>query len=249
MNNDFNIRGKNYEKALQTFPKARRPEENFLLRSIKPKNGQTILDLACGSGHFTKIVYNHTNGSTKLIGSDISNYFIKKLRKEKLKNTNFILNSETHIPLANKSVDTIFSYTGFHHFSNQSAMTKECERILKRDGKLFVFDIFDCSPNSKYMDDLLGKYSSTGHEGKYLTKEYTETLAFIAKFSKISFLKEKITRKFKTINDLTTFFKELHALSCSKKVVLKGLKKHLKIKKIKNEWHVSWPIGCVIFQR
>lgn len=248
MKNDFNIRGKNYEDALHAFPNARRPEESFLVRSIKPKNGQTILDLACGSGHFTKIIHEQTKGSVKLIGSDISNYFIKKLRKEKLKNVNFILNSEAGIPLSNKSVDIVFSYTGFHHFSNQSAMVKECKRILKKNGKLFIFDIFDCTPNAKYMDDLLGKYSSTGHEGKFLTKEYINTLAFLANFSKVLFLKKEISRQFNTLDEAAIFFKQLHALSCSKETVLKGLKKHLKIKRVKKEWHISWPIGCAVFQ-
>jgi len=246
MMNDFDLRGNQYYRTTLRYPQARQNELIFVKKWLKPKRGEKILDLGCGTGYVTSFLANQVGSRGKIFASDISTLMLKKIKNLNRKNIIIIKNSEKKIPIPNKSIDTIFSYTAFHHFKDQAALTKECFRLLKHGGRMLIFDITKDSPVSKYADDLWGKYCITGHEGKWLSKEYIDTLCYLAGFKKPKIIKGNTFREFNTLKDVGIFFKNLHSLSCSEKNVLVGLKKYLGIKKRKNKYIVPWRIDIAI---
>ena len=92
----------------------------------------TILDLGCGTGRFTEALAAHFDA--EVVGIDPSKKMLdqarRKLRDHRVR---YLLGRGEAIPLAEDSVDLIFTSMTFHHFNDPTFVTRECRRVL-RDG-------------------------------------------------------------------------------------------------------------------
>lgn len=102
--------------------------------------GKVILDFGCGTGRYWDLILK--NNPAKLIGCDISPAMINKLREKfpisevyKIKNNTNRLDF-----LQNNSVDFIISTLVIAHIKNIKETIKEWNRILKKNGKIFITD-------------------------------------------------------------------------------------------------------------
>ncbi len=246
MSNEFDIRGKQYSKTISKYPEARKSELLFVQKLLKPKSGEKILDLGCGNGYISSFLSDLVGKNGKVFASDISLLLLKEVQSLNKKNIVTVKNSEKRIALPDKYVDTVFSFTGFHHFSDQVALMKECFRVLKPGGRIFIFDIFNGTPVAQYADDIWGKYMSTGHEVKWLSKEYIDTLCFLADFRKPKIYKGGSYREFDTLKNVGIFFKNLHSLGCSERIIMQALKKYIGIYKKGAKYIVPWRIDVAV---
>src|SRR6266542_2974275 len=90
-----------------------------------------VLDLGCGDGKFSKIVF-----AQKLdYGLDISDLNINKAKKNYAYLEYFVA-SAANIPLPKQSVQTVFSNSVFEHIKNLDPVLSEISRILKPGGEL-----------------------------------------------------------------------------------------------------------------
>lgn len=247
MSKDFDQRASSYIKALTHHPEARTSEHDFLLSVLKPKPGMKVLDLGCGSGYLTIPVADRVCPKGLVYASDISHILLKYVASLQHPCIRPILNTEKKIPLSSKTrLDGVYSFTAFHHFDSQLSMIKECSRVLKPGGCLVICDIFQNTPVARYADDLMAKYSSTGHEAKFLSIQYIETLCSLGGFYRPRLFPARTYRKFKSMKEIGIFFKTLHSLRCSQRVVIAGLKKHVGITKKNGIYLVPWRIDCAI---
>jgi len=113
-----------------------------LLRLVDPKNGLTILDLACGQGYFS---YAFAEKGATVIGSDISKELIELANKVSSENKNsvkpkFYVSPADNISFVkDNSIDTITIVLALQNIENLAGTIKECSRVLKKDdGKLFI---------------------------------------------------------------------------------------------------------------
>ncbi len=125
---------------------------------------QPVLDLGCGDGKFTKLMF---MGQMDY-GLDISKDAIEKSREVNAYK-NYIVSDAHKIPLPNGSVQTVFSNSVFEHIPNLTSVLSEISRILKPRGVL-IFTTH--SPLSKqfYGVKLLKKLRLNG-----LAKIYEST--------------------------------------------------------------------------
>ncbi len=107
-------------------------ERKILSKLLSDSKSGTIVDLACGTGRFL----NFAN-----IGVDASAQMIQ-VAKEKFPNKTLYVAEGANIPLADNSVDVIFSFHLFMHLDNEEIenILEECHRVLKRNGTM-IFDI------------------------------------------------------------------------------------------------------------
>jgi len=112
-----------------------------LVRLMNIKNGEVVLDLACGQGFFSR---EFLKAGAKVIGVDIARELIhlaSELTKKELPNkkAEFIISSADDLSfLKEKSIDKIVIVLAIQNIENVAGVFKECQRVLKTNGKLFL---------------------------------------------------------------------------------------------------------------
>lgn len=136
----------------------REPIKNYLLQEIKPKNGEKILDVGCGTGRYAVFSGNY-------VGIDINPGYIK-YAQNKHEGT-FQVMDATDLKFLADSFDYIFTVGVFHHISDTQVegVIREMKKVCKQGGKIFVIDpVFPSKLN--FLGYLLfkldrGKYTRT----------------------------------------------------------------------------------------
>jgi ubiquinone/menaquinone biosynthesis C-methylase UbiE len=96
-----------------------------------------IIDLGCGTGRFTEPLAEYF--SAQVIGIDPSQKMLDQARR-KLRSDRVIFEraSAEALPIAADSVDMVFMSKVFHHFANPTTVAKECRRVLRDAGYVFI---------------------------------------------------------------------------------------------------------------
>ncbi len=102
--------------------------------------GQTItriLDLGCGTGRFSDALA--VRFKAEVIGIDPSMKMLERAREKRRDGrVKYQHGLAEAIPLASQSIDMIFISMSFHHFSDPKLATRECRRLLREHGRVFV---------------------------------------------------------------------------------------------------------------
>ena len=112
-----------------------------LLRLLEIKKGEMILDLACGQGFFSR---EFLKAGARVIGVDVARELIhlaNELTKKELPTakTEFIISSADDLSfIKDKSIDKAVIVLAIQNIENVAGVFKECQRVLKPAGKLFL---------------------------------------------------------------------------------------------------------------
>src|SRR6185369_6685043 len=125
-----------YDRGRDHGPELQQLWMNFVASCVGEQRVKTILDLGCGTGRFSESLAAHFDA--EVVGIDPSKKMLeqaeKKLRDRRVR---YQLGRGEAIPLANDSVDLIFTSMTFHHFDDPPLVARECRRVL-RDGAAVV---------------------------------------------------------------------------------------------------------------
>jgi ubiquinone/menaquinone biosynthesis C-methylase UbiE len=98
---------------------------------------RTILDLGCGTGRFTEPLA--TRFAASVFGVDPSAKMLAQARAKRSRGTTrYVRGSGEAIPLASGMIDLIFMSMVFHHFTSPHTAARECQRVLRRGGTVFI---------------------------------------------------------------------------------------------------------------
>ena len=107
-----------------------------LVRLMEIKKGETVLDLACGQGFFSREL---SKLGAHVIGADISHELITLARSQSPKNIQFEVSRADKLSfLKNNSIDTIVIVLAIQNIENIDEVLKECGRVLKQNGRFFI---------------------------------------------------------------------------------------------------------------
>ncbi len=107
-----------------------------ILRLLTIKKNETVLDLACGQGFFTG---EFAKIAGKTIGVDLSEELISLAKKHLPSAIDYRVGSADNLSFLNdKSVDKITIILSLQNIENVSDTLKECSRVLKQGGKLYI---------------------------------------------------------------------------------------------------------------
>jgi arsenite methyltransferase len=245
------IRSAYFKEILRVFPDAREEELELALQYLQPKQNETILEVGAGSGFFTGAIAERIFPST-LIASDPSVEQLEEMPHLTAKNIRVVEAGGDNLPLEHpllsaSGFDAIWSGGSFHHIRDKTSAFKRFFSLLKNGGRLVISDVFAGSSLAKHFDLEVAKYSATGHEVSFLTREFADSLCHLAGFQTPIFYDAPICWKFKKKEDIGTFLYKIHAMiKTTAQGCLENAEKYLGINRKNGLYCLNWPLTILI---
>ncbi len=141
-----------FSKAAKTYDQCaslQRKVGEKLLETTPIKAGMTVLDLGCGTGFFSQKLYEK---NVNLLCVDLSSSMLaqtqSRMQRQEKKSCRFIhylVGDAEHLPIADHSVDLVFSSLVLQWCQYLSDPLKEIKRVLKPSGVLLFTTLLDGS--------------------------------------------------------------------------------------------------------
>lgn len=114
---------------------------SFLKTWVNLSASDRILDIACGTGEFERLVLSE-NPTQQIVGVDISEEMlaIAHQKLHNFSNVSFQMGSASALPFPDQSFDVVVSASAFHYFDDPLAVMTEIKRVLKPSGKVVILD-------------------------------------------------------------------------------------------------------------
>lgn len=119
-----------------------------LLRVLNIKKGETVLDLACGQGYFSRLV---KEAGGNVLGVDLSKELIS-LARQKFSDISFEVAPASDTKLKKESFDTVFTVLAFENIKNIDEVVSEIKRVLKKQGKFVLVMLHPAFRIPQYSD-------------------------------------------------------------------------------------------------
>ena len=110
-------------------------EKRKLKQFIKQLECPKILEIGCGTGHWTTFF---SEQGLEVAGIDVSEKMIEKAKTKKIPNADFSIASVEKLPFETKSIDNIIAITSMEFVNNLDLAFREIFRVLKTGGKLLI---------------------------------------------------------------------------------------------------------------
>jgi len=112
----------------------------LLLKHLELKPNLTVIDIGSGAGFPLMELAERLGKSCKLYGIDpwinANKRARQKIKSYQISNVELIESSAEKIPFEENSIDLIVSNLGINNFAQPQIVFKECNRVLKPNGKL-----------------------------------------------------------------------------------------------------------------
>ena len=137
--------------------------------------GQTVLDLAGGTGDLSVLLSKVVGSSGHVVLCDINNPMISKGRDKLLnygcsKNVTYIQADAEELPFLANSFATITIGFGLRNFTHKQEALASCRRVLAPRGKLVILEF--STPTNPIIGKLYNSYTSIWpHLGQMLSSE------------------------------------------------------------------------------
>ena len=145
-----------------------RPHKAEIIKKAALRDGDNILDVACGNGHLLGEL--SKKAKVNAFGVDISENMIAAAR-ERYPACTFVVGPCTPLSFENETMDVITVSCAFHHFETPQIFANECMRVLKKNGGVFIAEPF-FHPVVRWIANMIVfPFSKTGDVKVYNQKE------------------------------------------------------------------------------
>jgi ubiquinone/menaquinone biosynthesis C-methylase UbiE len=123
-----------------------------LLQPFESNESLKVLDIGCGDGA-TELFMQRYFANWNVSGIDVSEKSIQEAKKRALSNTIFSIYNGTEVPAMDSSIDIVFVAGVLHHveYIFHTAIIKEISRVLKKGGRLYIFEHNPLNPLTRYL--------------------------------------------------------------------------------------------------
>lgn len=104
---------------------------------LRPRRGELILDLCCGTGDSTREIGRFSPGC-RVIGADFAFAMLSRAQKKTL--PELIAADALQLPFAGASFDAVFVAFGARNFENTRVGLQEIARVLRPGGRICVLE-------------------------------------------------------------------------------------------------------------
>lgn len=248
---DFDIRGNLYGLGLELAPDARSNDISEMKARLGLKGAERVVDLAAGTGFFTKEFTSWTAG--EVIAVDPSAMQLNVLDGVCEGRATIVLgspdNEKDMSVIGDGSVDVVSSFGGLHHVPNQRVMMEQISRILKPGGRFVAGDVGNGTSLASHFDLFVAQKCLTGHTAQWLDESRLVDLAvgLQLKLEKAEIV--PIVWKFSSREEIALFFKALHAYDLVDEEIVDDLRDALGFEEKNGQVLLNWPMLFFAFVR
>lgn len=232
----FQERGGKYDHAMRLFPHAR--DDEFL-----------------NATNLAAFQLNHRIYDIPAGGAYLHQYLPKDCLYQPYEPcSNFVDNDDNSsanllpLPFESDSSDIIFSIAGTHHLNDKSDLFNELARVAKPSSQLILADVYKDSAVAHFLDDFIGQYNSTGHDGIYIDETTLPELEQ-AGWQVLSAHQQAIYWQFATESELAQFCRSLFDLrAISDTDIIHAVEHRLGITKTATAVKMHWQLFYIAAQ-
>lgn len=127
--------------------------KDVLLNKSELKINDKVLDIGCGTGIITGLIFDITK--TKVIGIDLSDKMIE-IAKNKYKSNKEIefINEDFYEFKGKEKVDEIIIFNAYPHFLDLKRLKEAFKNNLKSKGKVLIFSTFGIEKINKHHQNI-----------------------------------------------------------------------------------------------
>jgi len=119
--------------------------KHFAIAQVGARPGQTVLDVACGTGDLTRRLSQQVGPDGLVIASDINESMLQAGRDRLLDhgvtgNVEYVQADAEKLPFADNSVDRITIAFGLRNVTDQDAALRSMYRCLRPGGRLIILE-------------------------------------------------------------------------------------------------------------
>jgi len=229
--NIFRHRGRSYDLAMNRYPNARNQEFHQLFARHPITKNETVLDVPSLGGYLKK----YCPEDTTVLSLDFS---------ESINNVSVVSPYEKW-NISN--VDRIVCLASIHHIQKLGLFLNNLSSNIKNKGFIHLADVSSGSNISVFLDEFIGKYTSTGeHKGLYYN---WNNILFPKNLSVLSISEIECPWIFESVIDMINYCKLLFDLqNISDNEILDGLTKYVGYKAINNNIYLNWHLTYIDLQ-
>jgi len=132
----FNQLAGKWDRMTTEETRSRLPE---LIKDLKIKPGDAVLDVGGGTGILLPLLYEAAGNKSKIISLDIAEEMLKQAKNNSHpSNIHYVHADVTAIPLASETFDLVICYSCFPHFPDKAKALAEMARVLRSNGRLVI---------------------------------------------------------------------------------------------------------------
>lgn len=223
----FEVRGHLYHQAMLEQPEARACEFERLF-DLAPLRGDTVLDAPAGGGYLGRRVA----GRARVTPVEFTHGFSPTIP---------VVDMASDWDLG--QFDRVVCLAALHHIPDQPAFTRRLMRHVRPGGMLHLADVRAGSPLTAFLDEFVGRFNGTGHEGRYLdtAAQWLRSLGIIRRADEVA-----CPWHFRTVDELLVFCMRLFGLlDCPQAALREALESFVGIRTTPQGVALDWRLAYV----
>lgn len=149
---------------------------DYLIRSIQAKGNEHALEVAAGTCICGRAVAPYVKDITCLDLTEAMLEQGKKLAKQEgIQNISFVSGNAECLPFEDETFDLVITRLSLHHFVEPEKPYREMQRVLKKGGKLVIWDMVATTEELRETNDAIETMRDNSHT-RILSREEFEAL-------------------------------------------------------------------------
>ena len=152
---------------------SRTADAERLVEMAAPRDGECVLDVACGPGTFALQFAPRVQTA---VGLDVTPAILAQARAAAVaagaENLSFVLGDGLSLPFAAGTFDIVSCGYSLHHMSDAAAALREFARAVRRGGRVAVADVVVAPPGSFAVNNAVEQARDSSHVRTLLPEEF-----------------------------------------------------------------------------
>ena len=149
---------------------------DYLIRNVDAVGTEHTLEVAAGTCICGRAIAPYVADVTCL---DLTEEMLEQGKKlavqDNINNISFVIGNAMHLPFENETFDLVMTRLSLHHFTEPEIPFHEMQRVLKKGGKLVIWDMEATTEELREINDYIETLRDVSHT-RILSRKELETL-------------------------------------------------------------------------